>query len=62
MAEKILDLRLSHFEGMALFMKKNISFDPGNIGLFSSDGIVLPPNKFANLIQELLGRFFHFYS
>ena len=42
---------------MALVMKKNVSFDPEDIGLFGSDGIVLPPNKFANLIQELLGRF-----
>jgi len=36
---------------MALVMKKNVSFDPEDIGLFGSDGIVLPPNKFANLIQ-----------
>jgi len=51
MCEKSLNLRLSHISGMALVMKKNISFDPEDIGLFGSDGIVLPPNKFANLIQ-----------
>lgn len=65
MAEKSFDLRLAHFEGMTLFMKKNISFDPGDIGLFSSDRIVLPPNNLANLIQELLGRgsiFFLFFG
>jgi len=62
MVEKSLNLRLSHIPGMAFVMKKNLSFDPEGIGLFGSDGIVLSPNKFANLIQELLGRFFHFFS
>jgi hypothetical protein len=36
---------------MALVMEQDISLDPEDIGLFGSDGIVLPPNKFANLIQ-----------
>jgi len=39
MSEKFLNFMCAHLLGVALIMEENVTFDPGNVGVFSPDGI-----------------------
>jgi hypothetical protein len=41
MSEKFLNFMCAHLLGVALMVEENVTFDPGNVGVFSPDGIVL---------------------
>jgi hypothetical protein len=53
MREKSFDLCRSHSAGMPHVMKDNILFDPGEIGLFGSDGIMFAAQYIPDLIRQL---------
>ncbi|GAF79696.1 unnamed protein product [marine sediment metagenome] len=41
MGEKCLNFMCAHLLGVALRVEDNVTFDPGNVGVLSPDGIVL---------------------
>ena len=41
---------VTHVLRVAFVMKENISFDPGNVGLFSSDGMAFKANTLSDKI------------
>ena len=50
MGKKSLNFSLPHVLRVAFVMKENISFDPGNVGLFSSDGMAFKANTLSDKI------------
>jgi len=39
MSEKFLNFMCAHLLGVALMVEENVTFDPGNVGVLSPDGI-----------------------
>jgi hypothetical protein len=44
--------RNAHFFGMAFVVKKNIGFDPENVGLFCAGRVLFEPQSIAILLEE----------
>lgn len=55
-----LDFGAAHLDGVTFVMKQDVASDPGHVGLFGADRIVLEADGITHLVQEFLGAGFHF--
>lgn len=55
--EEGLDFWGAHLAGVAFVVEEDEAFDPGDIGLLGTDGIVLTADRIADLVQEFGRRF-----
>lgn len=49
----------AHVLGVTLVVKKDVAFDPVDVGLFGADGVVLEADDVAHLIKQFLGTMCH---
>jgi len=57
--EKSLDLRRSHFAGMALVVEQDGAADPVQVGVLSTEREVFEADGISDLVEEFLGSWFH---
>jgi len=51
MGEEGLDLRDTHLSRVSFVVEQDVTLDPGDVGLFGANGIVLETYGLANLVQ-----------
>jgi hypothetical protein len=60
--QKRIDFRTPHLGGMAFLMKQHKTLRPIDIGIFSTDGVMLRVQDVPHLVEQLLGSLFLWHT
>src|SRR5712692_7263843 len=60
--QKRFDFRSPHLFGMAFLMKQDKTPRPIDVGIFSTDGVMLRLQDVPHLVEQLLGSFFLWHT
>ena len=60
MGEKGLDFGDAHFTWELFIVEQDVALDPGDVGLFGTDGLVFEPDGLSDLVEEFLGPSLHY--
>ncbi len=60
--QKRFDFHPPHLFGMAFLMKQNKTLCPIDVGIFSTDGVMLRLQDVPHLVEQLLGSLFLWHT